>query len=70
MALVRLILGTGREITDYTAFLRLGGFLPAQLAIEMEKALLDISARMEEEGLEDPSKALNMIVFEDFFAAK
>lgn len=70
LALVRLILGPGAKITDYQAYLRHGPFLPAQLAVGLEKALLDLSARMEESGLDDPRQALNLAVFEDFFPGK
>lgn len=70
LALVRLILGYGSEIRDYPAFLSKGQFLPAQLAVGVEKALLDLSARMTEGELEDARQALNMIVYEEFFAPK
>ena len=70
LALVRLVLGPGAKIVDYPTFLRDGPFLPRQLAVGLEKALLDLSARMEETGLEDPRQALNLIVFEDFFSSK
>jgi Bacteriophage CI repressor helix-turn-helix domain len=70
LALVRLVLGPGARIVDYPTFLRDGPFLPRQLAVGLEKALLDLSARMEESGLEDPRQALNLIVFEDFFSSK
>ncbi len=70
LALVRLVLSAGARITDYPTFLRDGPFLPKQLAVGLEKALLDLSARMEETGSDDPRQALNLIVFEDFFAAK
>lgn len=70
LALVRLVLGPGAKIVDYPTFLRDGPFLPRQLAVGLEKALLDLSARMEESGLEDPRQALNLIVFEDFFSSK
>lgn len=68
LALVRLILGYGAEIRDYPAFLSKGPFLPAQLSVGVEKALLDLSARMTEGELEDARQALNLIVFEEFFA--
>lgn len=70
LALVRLVLGPGAKIVDYPTFLRDGPFLPRQLAVGLEKALLDLSARMEESDLEDPRQALNLIVFEDFFSSK
>jgi Bacteriophage CI repressor helix-turn-helix domain len=70
LALVRLTLGQGAKITDYPAFLQHGPFLPSQLAVGLEKALLDLSARMEESGLADPRQALNLIVFDDFFTPK
>lgn len=70
LALVRLVLGRGKQIVDYPTFLKHGPFLPAQLAVETEKALLDLTARMTEAGIDDPRQALNLIVFEDFFAPK
>ncbi len=70
LALVRLLLGPGARIVDYPTFLRDGPFLPRQLAVGLEKALLDLSARMEESGFDDPRQALNLIVFEDFFSPK
>ena len=70
LALVRLVLGFGTKITDYPHFLMHGPFLPAQLAAGIEKALLDLAARMTEGELDDPRQALNLIVFEDFFAPK
>lgn len=70
LALVRLVLGPGARIVDYATFLRDGPFLPRQLAVGLEKALLDLSARMEESGFDDPRQALNLIVFEDFFSPK
>ena len=70
LALVRLVLGTGAKIKDYSAFLTHGPFLPAQLAAGVEKALLDLMAHMSEDGLNNPRQALNLIVFESFFAPK
>ncbi len=70
LALVRLTLGPGAKIVDYPTFLRDGPFLPRQLAVGLEKALLDLCARMEETGSDDPRQALNLIVFEDFFNPK
>lgn len=70
LALVRLVLGLGSKITDYPHFLMHGPFLPTSLAVGLEKALLDINARMEESGMDDPRQALNLIVFEDFFSPK
>lgn len=70
LALLRLVLGFGARIVDYPTFLRDGPFLPIQLAVGLEKALLDLSARMEESGIVDPRQALNLIVFEDFFSPK
>ena len=70
LALVRLVLGADAKITDYPTFLKHGPFLPAQLAVGVEKALLDLIGRMTEAGIDDPQQALNLIVFEDFFAAK
>lgn len=70
LALVRLVLGPAARIVDYPTFLRDGPFLPRQLAVGLEKALLDLSARMEESGFDDPRQALNLIVFEDFFSPK
>ena len=70
LALVRLVLGPGSKITDYPAFLQHGPFLPAQLAAGAERALLDLTARMTEAGIEDPRQALNLIVYEDFFTQK
>lgn len=70
LALVRLILGSGAKIIDYPTFLRDGPFLPKQLAVGLEKAVLDLNARMEEAGSDDPRQALNLIVFEDFFSSK
>ncbi len=70
LALVRFIRDNASVTQDYQAFLSKGGFLPAKLAIAMEKALLDVSARMEEGELEDAWRALNLIVFEELFQAK
>lgn len=71
LALVRLIRGGGAEITaDYKSFLSRGPFLPAQMATGLEKALLDITARMEAEQLEDARQALNLIVYDEFFATE
>lgn len=70
LALLRLIRGYGSKITDYRTFLQHGGFLPAQLAVGIEKALFDITARMTEGELDDPYKALNLIAYEDFFPEK
>jgi len=68
LALVRLIRGAGAEITaDYKSFLGRGPLIPAQLATGVESALLDISARMEAEQLEDARQALNLIVYDEFF---
>jgi len=70
LALTRLVLGFGAKITDYPHFLMHGPFLPAQLALGLEKAFLDIEARMEEGVLDDPRQAMTLIVFEEFFAPK
>ena len=70
LALVRLTFGQCVKLKDYPAFLQHGPFLPSQLAVGIEKALLDLMARMAEVGLDDPRQALNLIVFEDFFAQK
>lgn len=67
LALLRLVTGPGAKIKDYPSFLQHGPFLAAQLAIGLEKALLDLSAAMTENDLEDPRQALNLMVFEDFF---
>jgi hypothetical protein len=70
LALLRLFRGYGSKITDYRTFLQHGGFLPAQLAVGIEKALLDITARMTEGEIDDPYKALYLIAYEDFFPEK
>ncbi len=70
LSLTRLVLGFGAKITDYPHFLMHGPFLPAQLAQGLEKALLDIEARMEEGVLDDPRQAMTLIVFEEFFSQK
>tara|TARA_R110002124_G_scaffold283200_1_gene458861 strand:- start:788 stop:1228 length:441 start_codon:yes stop_codon:yes gene_type:complete len=70
LALVRLVRGYGANISDYTAFLSKGPFLPAQLAVGLEKALLDLNARMTDGELEDARQALNLIVFEELFPSK
>lgn len=70
LALWRLIRANGPKITDYRTFLQHGGYLPAQLAVGIEKALLDLTARMTEHDLDDVHKALNLIVFEDYFPEK
>jgi hypothetical protein len=69
-ALLRLIRSYVSKITDYRTFLQHGGFLPAQLAVEIEKALFDVTARMTEGEVDDPYKALNLIAYEDFFPEK
>jgi hypothetical protein len=70
LALLRLIRGYGSKITDYRTFLQHSGFLPAQLAAGIDKAVLDITARMTEGEIDDPHKALNLIAYEDFFPEK
>lgn len=70
LALVRLVRDYGANISDYTAFLSKGPFLPAQLAVGLEKALLDLDARMTDGELEDARQALNLIVFEELFPSK
>jgi Bacteriophage CI repressor helix-turn-helix domain len=70
LAMVRVISGFGSRITDYRAFLQHGPFLLAQLALGIEKALLDLTVRMTESELDDARQALNLIVYEDFFSAK
>jgi hypothetical protein len=64
LVLLRPILGPEARIADYPTF------LPKQLAVGLEKAFLDLSARTEEIGSVDPRQALNLIVFEDFFSPK
>lgn len=70
LALIRLSFGPGTQIKDYSAFLMHGPFLPSQLAVGLEKALLDLISRMAESGIDDPRQALNLIVFEEFFSPK
>ena len=67
LALVRLVLNFGPQMQDYPSFLKHGPFLPAKLAIGVEKALLDLSARLTECEVDDPFQALNLVVFEEFF---
>jgi hypothetical protein len=69
LALMRLIRGYGQQIVDYRAYLSKGGFLPAQLAVGVEQALLDLAAKMAEENLDDAQQALNLIVLEELFPA-
>lgn len=69
LALMRLIKGFGAQITDYPSYLSKGGFLHAQMAIGVEKALLDINALMDDEGLNDAQQCLNLIVFNEFFSS-
>lgn len=69
LALMRLIKGFGAQITDYPTYLSKGGFLEAQMAIGVEKAFLDITALMEEGGMDDAQQCLNLIVFNEFFSA-
>lgn len=70
LALVRMTLGQGVKIKDYPTILQHGPFLPSQVALGVEKALLDLMARMADVELDDPRQALNLIVFEDFFTPK
>ncbi|MFN4172141.1 MAG: hypothetical protein ACK4GW_10345 [Pseudorhodobacter sp.] len=68
LALMRLIKGFGAQISDYRTYLAKGGFLNAQMAIGVEKAFLDITALMAEEGMDDAQQCLNLIVFNEFFS--
>ncbi len=69
LALVRLIKGFGAQLTDYPTYLSKGGFLSAQMAIGVEKAFLDITALMDDEGMNDAQQCVNLIVFNEFFSA-
>lgn len=70
LALVRLIQGSKADVADYPSFLKNGPFLPARLAVGVEKALIDLSARLTEGDIEDPRQATNLLIFEDFFGNK
>lgn len=70
LALLRLIKGFGAQLTDYPTVLAKQGFLPAQLAMSVERALLELSARMTESGIEDPTQCLSLMAYEEFFANK
>lgn len=70
LALVRLVKGIGDELKDFPHFLTNHGFLTPRLAVGVEHALLDLTARMTESGVEDPTQCLTLIVYEEFFAAK
>lgn len=65
---LRLIKGFGARFTDYPSYVSNSGFLPAQMATGVEKALLDISARMERDGLDNPARCADLIVYEEFFS--
>lgn len=68
LALTRLIKGFGARFTDYPNYVSNSGFLPAQMATGVEKALLDINARMERDGLDNPARCADLIVYEEFFS--
>jgi len=70
LALIRLIKGFGSQITDYPSYVSKVGFLPAQMATGIERALLDVMARMEKDGLDDPRQCADLIAYEEFFAVK
>jgi Bacteriophage CI repressor helix-turn-helix domain len=70
LALVRFALQSEGKMANYPGFLKVSGFLPAQLSVGMDKALIDLAARMEESGIDDPYQAMNLIVFEEFFDRK
>lgn len=70
LALVRLIKGSADDVGDFPRFLSKVSFLAPRLAVGLEHALIDLSARMTEAGIEDPTQCLNLIVFEEFFAPK
>lgn len=70
LALLRLIKGFGAQLTDYPSVLSKQGFLPAQLAVGVERALLDLSARMTESGIDDPTQCLSLMAYEEYFEVK
>ncbi|MBQ2260390.1 MAG: hypothetical protein II336_03375 [Loktanella sp.] len=69
LALMRLIRVFGAEITDYRSYLAKGGFLRAQMAVGVEKAYLDITAKLSEAEDMDVKQCLNLIVYDELFPA-
>lgn len=55
---------------DYGMFLSRVGFLVPQLLSHMQKALPELRQEMITRGIEDPRQCLQVMVWEEFFAAK
>lgn len=55
------------QLESYPEFLRRGGFIPSQIAKNMEAGLRDLLSEMESKGYDDPQQCLNAMVFAEFF---
>lgn len=69
LAIMRMHLGGFlTQLDTYPEFLRNGASIPLQIMKNMEDALRDLLAEMEEEGFDDPQQCVNAMVFKEFFS--
>ncbi|THD81542.1 hypothetical protein E7811_16690 [Aliigemmobacter aestuarii] len=70
LALMRLMRDKRPMLDDYTAFVRLGQELGTALAEEHGRAAHEIASVMADNEIEQPTRALDLIVAKEFFGAK
>lgn len=67
LALLRMVRDNQDLLADYAEFLRKGQSLPVEIASNHGQATSDVASKMAELDDDDVRRALNVIVFDEFF---
>ncbi|MBV2360985.1 helix-turn-helix domain containing protein [Thalassococcus sp. CAU 1522] len=68
LAMMRMHNGYLKEISNYPDFLRRGGgIIFNSYTLHLENAFLDLQSAMETQGIDDPWKCLNLMVYQEYF---